>query len=195
MASGETSKLLQVLSPDKYVYDNTPRNNGFEDYNVDIPVVEGDIEFLPNTGSSVEAHQEAFGDPVRSLSTVIKRSWTAFAGPLPANTTGVICRFAPLGKGHPSSNMNLAPTDPMSVIASMFTLARGSMRYQAQNYLPARVYHTLDNIPGAVGRNGIVPTKWTRGGQMAPFGVTEATKVQVPFYSETPSVNYWKTNP
>lgn len=195
LASGSTSKLMQVLAPDKYVYDNVPRNDGFEDYNIDVPVVEGDIEFLPNTGSSVEAHQESFGDPVRSLNTVIKRSWTAFSGPLPENTNGVICRFAPIGKGHPNSNLNYAPTDPMSVIASMFTLARGSMRFQAQNYLPARVYHTLSNVSGQVGRNGIVPTKWTLGGQMAPFGVTEATKVQVPFYSETPSVNYWKTNP
>ena len=69
------------------------------------------------------------------------------------------------------------------------------MRYQAQNYLPSRVYHTLSPVPGSVGRNGIVPTKWTLGGQMAPFGITEATKVQVPYYSETPSVNYWRTNP
>ena len=76
--SGDTSKLLQVQAPDKYEYDNVPRSDGFEEYNIEIPVVEGEIEFLPNTGSSVEAHQESFGDPVRSLNTVIKRSWTAF---------------------------------------------------------------------------------------------------------------------
>ena len=168
-------------------------NSGHREFELEDSVA---VPIVPaSKTSSVNAHRIAFGDPIRSLRTLIKKfypstdpTWSASSHPL---VTTYNLPFTP--------TTEKGPQDMLSYIGPLFAFWRGGMRIYAQNYAVSRVaaVPTIAAPTNAFcqqGSNGSIDFS-VGVHSFASVGPDEPAKFEIPYYYPTRCRNSFLPGP
>lgn len=150
------------------------------------------IKFVDSTSPSTGAHQLAIGDPVRSLRTVMKRFWPAVN--VPANNTKALKLTVESVRANKGPNPTALDRDldMISLIGLCFVFHRGGMRYGSNGRGIKSAHFRLGTT--SFSRNGseLDPSEpLNRCEQTFQFGLEEAVKFELPYYSTYLATNVW----
>ena len=175
--SGYTNEQLSMLQA-----------RGHQQYEMEAPLP---VELIPSSSiGSKTAHRVAIGDPVRSLRTLLKKFTRAHNGAWNTST-------------HPTVDHYLLPrvevteriSDYITYISPLFAFWRGGMRIYANNYGIAEVGLFLGDSPPtgySNATNGSDATNFDESISHFYAGVSEPTKLEIPYYYTSRCMNTFK---
>ena len=141
---------------------------------------------------STTAHQLSVGDPIRSLRPLLKKFWIGADPVWTEGTDKTIIQYPT--PANIFARKNSADMDFIYRIAVMYGFYRGGFRICAQNQYPARAYtfytnEYADNTSTCGQARAHVP--YDQVSTFAAVGITEPSKFEVPYSSNTLCSSIW----